>query len=101
MTTALRLTDVLTPRQMEVVSLIAEGLDNYQISRALVLEQATVNRHIGAIFARLGLGPKTGRIQVALRYVRERAAAERVVELAGGSNCPTHRLCNGNIICCA
>lgn len=97
--TAMRLIDVLTPRQMEVVSLMAEGLDNYEISRALVLEAKTVNRHISAIFSRLGLGPKTGRVKAVLMYLRERAEAERVVELAGRSNCPGHQLCRTTVVC--
>lgn len=101
MTTALRLTDVLTPRQMEVVSLMAEGLTNREIAAQLVLEEATVNRHIGAIFARLNLGPKTGRIQVALRYMRERAEAEWRIELGAAPACPGHLICRGQKVFCA
>ena len=99
MTTALRLTDVLTPRQMEVVSLMAEGLTNQEIADAFVLERATVERHIQAIYSRLGLGPHTGRIKVALRYIAERAEAERVVELGADDGCPGHLICSGKVFC--
>jgi len=45
----------LTPRQQEVALLVATGLSNKAIARALGLSVATVKDHVHAIFTRLGL----------------------------------------------
>ncbi len=45
----------LTPRQREVASLVASGLSNKDIARALGLSIATVKDHVHAILTRLGL----------------------------------------------
>lgn len=50
-------TDVLTPREKEVLALMAEGASNGDIARALHLSDAAVRKHIGNIFAGLGLSP--------------------------------------------
>ena len=44
----------LTPRELEVLTLIARGLPNDQISEQLVLSGATVKTHINRIMAKLG-----------------------------------------------
>ena len=46
----------LTPRETEVLSLIAEGFNNAAIARALVLGDKAVAKHINGIFSKLGLG---------------------------------------------
>jgi DNA-binding NarL/FixJ family response regulator len=47
----------LTPREREVLGLVAQGLSNSAISTALVLAPVSVEKHIGNIFAKLGLPP--------------------------------------------
>ena len=47
--------DQLTPREHEVLAKIAEGLNNTAIARALVITDRAVEKHINAIFAKLGL----------------------------------------------
>ena len=48
------LPDELTPREAEVLSLIARGLSNAEIAEALVVSQATVKTHINHVFAKIG-----------------------------------------------
>jgi DNA-binding CsgD family transcriptional regulator len=43
----------LTPRERELVELIAQGLDNAQIAARLALSEKTVRNHITSIFAKL------------------------------------------------
>ncbi|MBB5075913.1 response regulator [Nonomuraea endophytica] len=47
----------LTPREREVLSLIAEGRANAAIARELVVTEAAVAKHIAGIFAKLDLPP--------------------------------------------
>jgi DNA-binding NarL/FixJ family response regulator len=46
--------DDLTPREIEVLSLIAEGLTNAEIAESLVVSAATVKSHVNHIFAKIG-----------------------------------------------
>jgi DNA-binding NarL/FixJ family response regulator len=43
----------LTPRETELVELIAQGLDNAQIAARLALSEKTVRNHITSVFAKL------------------------------------------------
>jgi pimeloyl-ACP methyl ester carboxylesterase/DNA-binding CsgD family transcriptional regulator len=45
--------DALTPRETELVELIAQGLDNAQIAARLALSEKTVRNHITSIFVKL------------------------------------------------
>ncbi|MGP9504223.1 LuxR C-terminal-related transcriptional regulator [Specibacter sp. AOP5-B1-6] len=45
----------LTPRESEVLALMAAGLDNTTIAGRLVVSETAVSKHIGNIFAKLGL----------------------------------------------
>jgi DNA-binding NarL/FixJ family response regulator len=48
------LPDQLTPREAEVLSLIARGLSNGEIASTLVVSEATVKTHINHVFAKIG-----------------------------------------------
>jgi DNA-binding NarL/FixJ family response regulator len=51
---ATSLPDELTPREAEVLSLIARGLSNGEIAATLVVSEATVKTHINHLFAKIG-----------------------------------------------
>lgn len=63
----------LTPREFEVLGLVAEGLGNTAIAAAISVSETAVSKHIGNIFAKLGLAPSdTGhrRVLATLAYLR-------------------------------
>lgn len=63
----MNLTDTLTPRQLDVLRLLARGLSNKNIARQLVLEGRTVERHIQDIRMRLDMTDMesaSGRVQL-------------------------------------
>lgn len=51
--------DALSPREREVLSLMAQGLDNPTIATTLFITERSVSKHIGNIFAKLNLPPAT------------------------------------------
>jgi non-specific serine/threonine protein kinase len=61
----------LTPREIEVLRLVAQGLTNAQVARELVVTSRTVNAHLTAIYAKLGVTSRSG----AIRYAVERRLA--------------------------
>ena len=49
--------DALSPREREVLGLMAEGRSNAGIAEALVVTDSAVEKHVGSIFAKLGIAP--------------------------------------------
>ncbi|MFD7315584.1 response regulator [Streptomyces sp. NPDC059883] len=63
----------LTPREREVLALVAEGKSNAAIARQLVVSEAAVGKHIGSILAKLNLPPADDthrRVLAVLTYLR-------------------------------
>ena len=49
----------LTPREREVLDLVAEGLTNAQVAMVLWISPGTVRRHLENVFAKLGVHTRT------------------------------------------
>jgi DNA-binding NarL/FixJ family response regulator len=64
---AQQLPDGLTPREAEVLTLIAEGLTSSQICARLVVSQATVKTHVNRIFAKIGVHDRAQAVRYAYR----------------------------------
>jgi DNA-binding CsgD family transcriptional regulator len=58
----------LTPRELEVLRLVAAGETNKAIAAALVLSERTVDRHVSNIFAKLGASSRTAATAYAYRH---------------------------------
>jgi DNA-binding NarL/FixJ family response regulator len=51
--------DAMSPRELEVLRLVAQGLANKQIGRRLGISERTVKAHLGRVFRQLGVGDRT------------------------------------------
>ena len=67
----------LTDREREILALIAQGLSNAAIADALVVTKRAVERHVNAIFGKLGLRDSedvSRRVKAALVYLADEPA---------------------------
>ena len=65
----------LTPREAEVITLMAEGLSNRQIAERLVLSDGAVAKHVANVFLKLDLlpGEENRRVRAVLTWLRAHA----------------------------
>ncbi|MEV8637076.1 response regulator transcription factor [Streptosporangium sp. NPDC051023] len=56
----------LSPREAEVLALVAKGLTNAEIGRALFISETTVKTHLLRIFGKLGVSDRTAAVTTAL-----------------------------------
>ena len=64
----------LTPREHEVLALMAEGRSNSGVAAELVITESAVEKHVKSIFAKLGLPPSEGdnrRVLAVLAFLRD------------------------------
>lgn len=64
---ASRAKNILTPREVEIVKMVAEGHGNREVAERLFISEGTVKTHLHTIYEKLGL---KGRVQL-VAYVRE------------------------------
>lgn len=62
---ATAITSVLTPREQEILTLVADGLSNQQIRDALVLSEATVKTHVARILMKTGSRDRAAAVALA------------------------------------
>ena len=58
--------DQLTPRELEVLALVAQGRSNPEIARELFIGEATVKSHLLHVFDKLGVSDRTAAVTRAL-----------------------------------
>jgi DNA-binding NarL/FixJ family response regulator len=67
--------DALTPREREVLGLMAQGMSNAAIAKSLTVSDGAVEKHVGNIFSKLGLEPSQEehrRVRAVLAYLERR-----------------------------
>jgi two-component system NarL family response regulator len=62
----------LSPREIEIVELIARGMRNKEIAATLTISEETVQAHVKSIFSKLDVHDRTAAMNVALRRGYER-----------------------------
>jgi NarL family two-component system response regulator YdfI len=60
-------TETLSPREAQVLALLAEGAANKEIARALDISERTVKAHVTGIFNKLGASSRTEAVAIAMR----------------------------------
>lgn len=58
----------LTERELEVLTLLSEGMTNLEIARQLGISESTARFHIGNLFTKLGCSNRTEAVRLALRH---------------------------------
>jgi DNA-binding NarL/FixJ family response regulator len=58
----------LTPREVEVLGLVAEGLTNPQVAQRLFLSPRTVQRHLNSVYRKLGVSSRAAATRLALEH---------------------------------
>jgi DNA-binding NarL/FixJ family response regulator len=72
--------EALTPREVDTLRLLAQGLDNSAIARELVVTKRTVQNHISNIYGKLGVASRTEAMLYAIRH--------GLAQIAPGENPP-------------
>ena len=67
----------LSPREIEILGLLAQGRSNRELARRLFLSEATVKTHLSHIYSKLGVDGRAGAVAVAIesRVIRADGSA--------------------------
>jgi len=63
-----RLPEALTPREMEVLRAMAEGLGNKEIAARLGVSENTIKFHVASVMGKLGAGSRTEAVMLGIRH---------------------------------
>jgi NarL family two-component system response regulator YdfI len=63
-----RLAEALTPREIEVLRLLAEGLANKEVAARLTLSEHTIKFHVASIMGKLGANSRTEAVMLGIRH---------------------------------
>ena len=61
----------LSPRELSVLREVAKGLSDHEIAESLGITKFTVNKHVGAVLAKMNVGSHTA---AAVRAIRDQVA---------------------------
>jgi pimeloyl-ACP methyl ester carboxylesterase/DNA-binding CsgD family transcriptional regulator len=67
----------LSPRELEVLELVAAGLTNEAIAARLIVSVRTVERHLSNVYAKLRLSGKAARAAAAVSFLEQRGSTAR------------------------
>ena len=62
------LADKLSPRELELVSLLAQGFSNSEIAARMFLSEGTVRNYLSTVFSKLGVSDRTQAAVLALKH---------------------------------
>jgi DNA-binding NarL/FixJ family response regulator len=60
--------DALSPRETQILGMVAQGLSNREIARRLVLSEKTVRNHVERTYAKIGATNRVGASLYALEH---------------------------------
>ena len=62
------ITDKLTDREVEILTLMTRGLSNNDLAEKLFLSEGTVRNHVSAILSKLGVSDRTQAVVIAMQH---------------------------------
>jgi DNA-binding NarL/FixJ family response regulator len=91
--------DVLTPREIDVLRLVAHGNANKEIAAQLSLTEETVKSHVRSILAKLGANDRTHAVAIGLKHELSTSSAQRM-RCARSSASQAHTQCVVRVRAC-
>ena len=88
----------LTPREMETLEMLAEGLSNKQIAARLYISEHTAKFHVNSILGKLGAGTRTEAVMRGFRsgLLKVREEKSPMSNIIGSLPIPAKSFCKGS-----
>jgi DNA-binding CsgD family transcriptional regulator len=71
----------LSPREREILGLVAQGMTNIQVARMLWISPGTVRKHLENVYEKLGVHTRTGAIAAVFALEQRRRQRNDVDEV--------------------